>query len=1159
MPGAREPRRRSSRPPARPRADAARRRRRLADARERERATGAVLRIIAASPTGLEPALQAIAEQAARLCDARDATILLVEGDRLRIAAHHGPIPAVAETVALGRGSVSGRAVLERRVVQVRDLRAAADFPEGQALARRAGHRTTLAMPLVRQGVPIGAILIRRPQVRAFAAPDIALLETFAAQAVIAIENARLFTELGARNRELTEALERQTATAEILRVISRSPTDVQPVLDAILATALRLCGARNGAIFRFDGEAFRIVASSNVSAGFRAYLERTPIRPGRGTPVRRVGRERRPVQTADILADPDLGEAEPYYRAEGMRTAVAVPMLKDDVLVGAISFHRGEVRPFTDQQIELLATFASQAVIAIENVRLFKELAARNRELTDALERERTTSGILRTIANSPTDIQPVFDMIAESAARLCDAEVSQVARFDGELLHLGAHYGVSAAGAEAIGRTFPRRPGGASASERAVRDRAVVHIPDVVRDEDYRIKDAALAAGFRAALGVPMLREDRAVGAIVIGRATPGVFSPSHVELLRTFADQAVIAIENVRLFQELQARNRELTEALDQRTATSEILRVISSAHTDVQPVFDTIVQSAARLCGAATAAVFRVEGGWLHHPANWGGAPDALAAARARYPRPVGTDTVPGQAILARAPVQVPDVDDGSVPPTVRDAGRLLGFRSCVAVPMLAAGEAVGAIVVTRRTPGPFTDAEVALLGTFSDQAVIAIDNVRLFQELRARTEELARSVEELRALGEVGRAVSSTLDLDAVLETIVARADELSGTDGGAIYEYDEGTERFELRVTRRLEDELVAELRRGLRLGEGAVGRAGATGAPVRISDILAEESYDPRLRGLLERAGFRALLAVPLRREERLIGALVLRRRVPGPFPDGTVLLLQTFAAQSGLAIQNARLFRELEEKSRQLEVASRHKSQFLANMSHELRTPLNAILGYTELILDGIYGEVPARAREVMERIDRSGRHLLGLINDVLDLSKIEAGQLTLSLADYSLRDVVQTVHTAVEALAAEKGLALRVTVAPDLPPGRGDERRLTQVLLNLVGNAVKFTETGEVAIEAAAGDGCFVVSVADSGPGIAAADQQRIFEEFQQADTSSTRRTGGTGLGLSIARRIVELHGGRLGVESAPGRGSTFTFTVPVRVERPATRPA
>jgi len=333
------------------------------------------------------------------------------------------------------------------------------------------------------------------------------------------------------------------------------------------------------------------------------------------------------------------------------------------------------------------------------------------------------------------------------------------------------------------------------------------------------------------------------------------------------------------------------------------------------------------------------------------------------------------------------------------------------------------------------------------------------------------------------------------------------------------------------------------------------MGRAAERREPMQVSDIVREGAYESHLRDVLLRTGYRALLAVPLVREDQVIGTLGVLRQAPGEFAPEVVELMKTFATQSALAIQNARLFREIEEKGRELEVASRHKSQFLANMSHELRTPLNAILGYTELIQDRIYGEVPPKIAEVMERVDRSGRHLLGLINDVLDLSKIEAGQLVLTLGDYSMQEMVNTVVTAVESLAAEKQLMLTATVAPDLPRGHGDERRLTQVLLNLVGNALKFTEAGEVRIDARVIDGAFVVAVADTGPGIAPADQARIFEEFQQADTSATRKKGGTGLGLSIARRIVHLHGGRLEVDSAPGRGSTFTLTVPVRVERQA----
>ena len=423
---------------------------------------------------------------------------------------------------------------------------------------------------------------------------------------------------------------------------------------------------------------------------------------------------------------------------------------------------------------------------------------------------------------------------------------------------------------------------------------------------------------------------------------------------------------------------------------------------------------------------------------------------------------------------------------------------------------------------------------------------------LEQKVEVRTQELARSVEELKALGEVSQAVSSTLDLQKVLATIVAHAAELSGTESGAIYEFDEPSEEFQLRATHRMSEELIQAIREGgVKLGETALGWAGANREAVQIPDILEEPTYPTS--EIMKQEGFRALLAVPLFREDRLIGGLVVRRRAPGQFQKETVDLLQTFATQSALAIQNARLFREIEAKGRELEIASKHKSDFLANMSHELRTPLNAILGYTELILDKIYGDVPENIQEVLERVEKNGRHLLGLINDVLDLSKIEAGQLVLSLDDYSMKEVVHTVFTSVESLAAEKNLELKVSVAPEVAQGKGDHQRISQVFLNLVGNAIKFTEAGEVRVEATASDDTFVISVSDTGPGLSEADQQMIFEEFHQVDGSSTRKKGGTGLGLSIARRIVEMHGGRIWVESTEGKGSTFWFTLPVRVER------
>jgi signal transduction histidine kinase len=334
-----------------------------------------------------------------------------------------------------------------------------------------------------------------------------------------------------------------------------------------------------------------------------------------------------------------------------------------------------------------------------------------------------------------------------------------------------------------------------------------------------------------------------------------------------------------------------------------------------------------------------------------------------------------------------------------------------------------------------------------------------------------------------------------------------------------------------------------------IHLGEGAVGLAAMRKDVVQYPDVL--EAKDYALRELATRAGYRALVAVPMMREDRIVGGMVVTRATPGEFAPRTVELLQTFATQSALAIQNARLYREIEEKGRQIEIASQHKSQFLANMSHELRTPLNAILGYTELIQDGLYGEVPVKVTQTLERVQINGKHLLGLINDVLDLSKIEAGQLTLQLNDYALSDVVYSVVTATAPLAAEKKLALEADVSNSLPAGRGDERRLAQVLLNLVGNAIKFTDAGSVRIVAGSTDGVFQVSVIDTGPGIAPEHHGRIFEEFQQVDNTDTRRKGGTGLGLSISKRIVELHGGKLWVESDLGKGSRFCFTLPVKV--------
>jgi signal transduction histidine kinase len=431
-------------------------------------------------------------------------------------------------------------------------------------------------------------------------------------------------------------------------------------------------------------------------------------------------------------------------------------------------------------------------------------------------------------------------------------------------------------------------------------------------------------------------------------------------------------------------------------------------------------------------------------------------------------------------------------------------------------------------------------------------VIAIENVRLFQELQARTRELARLVDELTALGEVGRAVSSTLDVETVLNTIVSRAHQLAGADGCAIYEYDENIEEFRLRAAYNYDARFVETIRAlPPRKGEGVMGRVVETREPAQIADIATPGVYHGRLRDVLIGAGYRALLSVPLVREDEIIGSLSLTRKRPGEFPNEVVELLRTFATQSALAIQNARLFGQIEEKSRQLEVADRHKSEFLASMSHELRTPLNAVIGFSEVLLDRMFGEINAKQDEYLQDILSSGRHLLSLINDILDLAKIEAGRMELEVADFHLPQAIDNSITLVRERAARRAITLDVGVDPRLGDIKGDERKVKQVLLNLLSNAIKFTpEGGHVSVNAGLADGFAEISVTDTGVGIAPEDHEAVFEEFRQVGSDYAKKHEGTGLGLTLSRRFVELHGGKIWVKSQLGQGATFTFTLPVK---------
>jgi GAF domain-containing protein/anti-sigma regulatory factor (Ser/Thr protein kinase) len=843
----------------------------------------------------------------------------------------------------------------------------------------------------------------------------------------------------------------------------------------------------------------------------------------------------------------------------------------------------------------------------------------------------------------------------------------------------------------------------------------RTIHHVDLATETEEYPLGSTlARRLGFRTALSVPLIREGIAIGVIHIRRREARAFSDKQIQLLKLFADQAVIAIENARLF-------NETKEALERQTATAEVLKVISRSPSDIQPVFDAVAESAARLCNATDVIIRRIEGGGvLRAVAHIGSIP--LPAEVAAIP--VSPKNVAGRAVIERRTIHIHDVTEGSMreeyPEAAFLAQRGTGFRTLLVVPLVRNDVAVGLIGVRREEKHPFSDQQIGLLQTFADQAVIAIENVRLFKELQERTEALTKSVGQLTALGEVGQAISSTLDLETVLKTIVSRAVQLAGLDAGWIYEFDERDERFHLRAAEHVEEEILQVSRSPLRLGEGAVGRAGATREPVVVEDVL-DESYQSRVRELLIKSGSRALLAVPLLREDLLLGALVVSRNSPGPFapevidllktfatqsavaiqnarlfnetnealeqqkasaevlgaisssiadtrpvfdkilescerlfeghlvgvtlvtPDGKIELggyhgpdyeklksvyplplsqesgsgmailkgvvgqypdseasgvpagvtagcktvgmrsivfapmlfegrgigaiwvgrkytgafsdkqiglLKTFADQAVIAIQNARLFREIQEKSAQLEVASQHKSQFLASMSHELRTPLNAILGFNEMLLDQVYGELSEDVKAPLENMQASGKHLLRLINNVLDLAKIEAGRMELALSDYSVQDTVESVRSTLRPLAESKGLELLAMVPQDLPLAYGDPGRITQCLMNLAGNSLKFTKAGKVQISVALDDGRLRYSVADTGIGIPPDKIGSLFTEFKQTDATIASEYGGTGLGLSITKKFIEMHGGRIWVESEPGTGSTFTVEVPLR---------
>jgi two-component system, NtrC family, sensor kinase len=1169
------------------------------EALRRQTATSDILRVIASSPGDMQPVLDTLVETTCRLCGAYDALILLRESDDLRIAAHYGPIPLPANFVKrpISRDWPPGRAVADRKTVHVHDLAAAQDeYPVAVAFSKEGTRaaapglawRTALATPLMREAEAIGVIVLRRAEVWPFTEAQIALLQTFADQAVIAIENARLFDEVQAKTRDLEEALEQQTATSDVLKAISRSAFDLETVLQSLISTALRLCNAKQGVIFRRHGDIYRYAASHMlVDPAYRAHEQMAEIKAGRGTLIGRVALENRTVQIEDAWNDPDYAEKEEVRRTE-VRAMLGVPLLRNGEPIGAFGLGRSEPVPFTQRQIELVTTFADQAVIAIENVRLFDEVQARTRDLSEALEQQTATADVLKAISRTAFDLDTVLQTLISTAVRLCDSSGGEIFRRHGDvfryaasLMDLGPAYLEHEQKAEI-------RAGRGTLIGRVAAEKRTVEIADAWNDPEYAEKEEARVGGVRAMLGVPLMRNGELIGAFALGRTAPVPFTKRQVELVTTFADQAVIAIENVRLFDEVQARTRDLSEALQQQTATAEVLKVISRSAFDLDVVFDALLTSAVSLVGSRGGTICVREGEGFRYRAVAEGRDSAIWRYLSTHPPTPGRGSVAGRILLSGKPEIITDtLLDGDLKVPVHS---LAGSRAVAGVPLLRDDKVEGALIVGRAEAGPFDSRQIEVLQTFADQAVIAIENVRLFDELQTRTRDLQEALQQQTATADVLKVISrSAFDLQAVLTTLAESARELCGASFVTLFMRD--GDEMRLGAESGCTPEIVAFLHaHPIRAGrETFTGRVMASGEAVHLPDVLADAEYDfgdaPRI------GNYRAVLGIPLLREGRVEGIFGLARPEPIPFTDRQIEMVRAFADQAVIAIENSRLFDEVQARTRELaaslddlrkaqdrliqseKLAS--LGQLTAGIAHEIKNPLNFVNNFSALSRE-LVGELAdvikaaplddARREEAeeligtidanLDKVVQHGRRADSIVKNMLLHSREGSGERSATNVNAM---VEEALNLAYHGARAEKP-GFNVTIVKSLDPNAGTAevytQEMTRVLLNLISNGFYATSKRQLA----GADGAYEptltattrdlgrsveIAIRDNGTGIPEEVKAKMFNPF-----FTTKPAGeGTGLGLSLSHDIVvKQHGGTLEVSTEPGAYTQFTIALP-----------